>query len=141
MMNTSPVGTRPSLMRLLGVAVYETLILIAVWMVGTALFLAVNGADASLQSRWLLRGFLWLLSGVYFVWSWIKSGQTLAAQTWKVRLVDAQSLPLGLKQAILRYVLATLSLLAFGLGFFWVLVDKDRLFMHDRMLKTHFERV
>lgn len=128
-------------MRLLGVAVYETLILIAVWMVGTALFLAVNGADASLQSRWLLRGFLWLLSGVYFVWSWIKSGQTLAAQTWKVRLVDAQSLPLGLKQAILRYVLATLSLLAFGLGFFWVLVDKDRLFMHDRMLKTHFERV
>ncbi len=128
-------------MRLLGVAVYETLILMALWMAGTALFLAVNDADASLQSRWLLRGFLWLLSGVYFVWSWIKSGQTLAAQTWKVRLVNAQSSPLGLKQAVLRYVLATISLLVFGLGFFWMLVDKDCLFMHDRMLKTHFERV
>jgi uncharacterized RDD family membrane protein YckC len=128
-------------MRLLGVAVYETLILIALWMAGTALFLALNGVDASLQSRWLLRGFLWFLSGIYFVWSWIKSGQTLAAQTWKVRLVDEQSSPLCLRQAILRYMLATISLLVFGLGFFWVLVDKDRLFMHDRMLKTHFERI
>lgn len=141
MMNTLLVGTRPSLMRLLGVAVYETLILIALWMVGTALFLAVNGMDASVQFRWLLRGFLWLLSGVYFVLCWIKSGQTLAAQTWKVRLVNAQSGMLGLRQAMLRYMLATLSLLVFGLGFLWALADKDRLFMHDRILKTHFERV
>lgn len=128
-------------MRLLGIAVYEALVLVALWMMGTVLFMTVYGADGSAQGLWMLRGLLWCLSGVYFVWCWVKSGQTLAAQTWKVRLVNAQSETLGIKQAMLRYLLATLSLLAFGLGFFWALLDKDRLFMHDRMLKTHFERI
>lgn len=132
---------RPSLLRLSGVAFYETLILIAIWLLGTALFLVVNGVDMTEKSRWMLRVFLWLLSGTYFIWCWIKSGQTLAAQTWKLRLVNAQSTPLSLKQASLRYVLATASLLAFGLGFFWALIDKDGLFLHDRWLNTHFERV
>lgn len=140
-MHTSLVNLRPGLTRLLGVAIYEALVLIALWMGATALFLAVYGVDGSVHARWVLRGCLWLLSGVYFVWSWVKSGQTLAAQTWKVRLVNAQSEALGIRQAMLRYVLATLSLLAFGTGFFWALLDKDRLFLHDRIMKTHFERV
>jgi hypothetical protein len=35
-------------------------------------------------------------------------------------------------------VLASISLLVFGLGYLWALVDKEHLFLHDRMLKTHF---
>lgn len=140
-MSTLPAGLRPSLVRLMGMAIYETLILTALWMMATALFLAVYDVDVGVQARWMLRLFLWLLSGAYFIWCWVKSGQTLAAQTWKVRLVNAHSETLDLKQAALRYVLATASLLVFGLGFFWALVDKDRLFIHDRILETHFERV
>ncbi len=131
--------SRPSLLRLLGVALYETLILMALWMIGTALFLAVYGVEQTVASRWALRVFLWMLSGVYFVWCWIKSGQTLAAQTWKIKLVNAQSLPLSLPQALMRYALATISLIFFGIGFFWAIFDKDHLFLHDRLMKTHFE--
>jgi hypothetical protein len=32
-------------------------------------------------------------------------------------------------------------MLACGLGFIWALVDKDSLFLHDRLLKTRFIRV
>ncbi|HPB91781.1 MAG TPA: RDD family protein [Rugosibacter sp.] len=121
-------------------AIYESLILVAIWVLGTAVFLSINGVSGSEMSRWSLRIFLWALSGFYFVWCWIKSGQTLAAQTWKVKLVNAQSAPLSLNHAILRYVLATVSLLVFGLGFLWAVFDKDHLFFHDRLLNTHFER-
>jgi hypothetical protein len=34
-----------------------------------------------------------------------------------------------------------LSLLVFGAGFIWMLFDKDRLFLHDRLLKTHFIKI
>ncbi|HQN64979.1 MAG TPA: RDD family protein [Methylophilus sp.] len=139
-MKHSPFLLRPTLLRLLAVAIYESLILVAIWVLGTAVFLSINGVSGSEMSRWSLRIFLWALSGFYFVWCWIKSGQTLAAQTWKVKLVNAQSAPLSLNHAILRYVLATVSLLVFGLGFLWAVFDKDHLFFHDRLLNTHFER-
>ena len=139
-MKHPPFLLRPTLLRLLAVAIYESLILVAIWVLGTAVFLSINGVSGSEMSRWSLRIFLWALSGFYFVWCWIKSGQTLAAQTWKVKLVNAQSAPLSLNHAILRYVLATVSLLVFGLGFLWAVFDKDHLFFHDRLLNTHFER-
>jgi uncharacterized RDD family membrane protein YckC len=88
-----------------------------------------------------LRLILWLISGVYFVWCWSKTGQTLATQTWKIKLVNQQSLALSIKQALIRYVLASASMLALGLGFVWILVDKDKLFLHDRLLKTRFIQV
>jgi uncharacterized RDD family membrane protein YckC len=74
---------------------------------------------------------------VYFVWCWRKSGQTLAMQTWQLKLVDNRAQLLTVNVAIARYVLACLSLMLFGIGFLWAIVDRDRLFLHDRLLKTH----
>jgi uncharacterized RDD family membrane protein YckC len=115
---------------------YELLLLIAIWMLCTLVFVMLFGSAETLIKRSFLQFFLWLIAGVYFVWSWHKTGQTLAAQTWKIRLVDAQNKPLGLKQSMQRYALATASILACGLGLLWAFIDKDHLFLHDRLLKT-----
>jgi len=57
-------------------------------------------------------------------------------QTWKMRMVRPDNLPVGVGRATLRYALAWSSLLFFGVGFFWAFFDRDRQFLHDRLAGT-----
>ena len=54
-----------------------------------AVFLAQTGQRHPLQSDTALRVYALVLYGVYFVWLWSRRGQTLAMQTWRIRLVTA----------------------------------------------------
>jgi uncharacterized RDD family membrane protein YckC len=85
--------------------------------------------------------FAWLhifvVLGAYFVWYWRRHGQTLAMQTWRLKLVDARD---GHHPATarcwLRYALCWPSVLLFGIGLLWALIDRDRQFLHDRLSGT-----
>lgn len=130
-----PNATR---LKLFAACVYELLLLIALWMLCTWVFVSLFGDASNGYKRYGLQLVLWLMTGAYFVWCWCKSGQTLAAQTWKIKLVDQKNNILSTKQAMYRYALASLSLLVCGLGYFWALIDKNGVFLHDRLLKTRF---
>ncbi len=127
----------PSLLKLAASLLYEALVMTALMLIGTAVFMFIFG-DATLGiKRYFLQLFLWLMLGVYFVLCWQKSGQTLAMQAWRLKLVscdDCHAVTLGV--AVTRYLAATLSFLVLGLGFLWAIVDRDRLYLHDRMLKN-----
>ncbi|MDI1309186.1 MAG: RDD family protein [Methylotenera sp.] len=127
--------TAPSFFKLGACLIYEALVVTAISLATTAIFVLLLGEATGIK-RYLLQLFLWLSVGMYFVWCWQRKGQTLAMQTWQLKLLnqDAQSLPL--KAAIARYILATFSLMLFSLGFLWIFVDRDRLFLHDRLLKN-----
>ena len=126
----------PSLIKLGACLLYELLTVIAIVFVSAGLFLWIAGDATHGAKRLLLQIFLWLMVGAYFVWCWRKSGRTLAMQAWKLELVGDDSHLLSLKMAILRYVLATLSMLFCGLGFLWAIVDRQHLFLHDRLIKS-----
>jgi uncharacterized RDD family membrane protein YckC len=121
--------------------VYELLALVALWLLCTAIFIMLFGTAETALSRFCLQILLWLATGAYFIRCWVKTGQTLAAQAWKIRLVSEYNQPLNLSQAIFRYLLATFSLLALGFGFLWAFVDKEKSFLHDRILKTRLIKV
>lgn len=125
-----------SLKKCLGLMLYEALSLIAIWLLCTFVFILMSGAVDTAGKRMLLQVVLWVVTGAYFVTCWVKLGQTLAMQAWRIRLVDAEDDLLSFRYALLRYALATISLSAFGLGFLWALVDEEQLFLHDRLLKT-----
>ena len=125
-------------LKLFAACIYELLLLIALWMLCTWVFVLIFGDTIQNQKRHFLQLILWLVTGAYFVFCWHQSGQTLATKTWKIRLVNQKSVSLTTKQAMVRYVLASASMLALGLGFIWALVDKQGLFLHDRLLKTRF---
>jgi uncharacterized RDD family membrane protein YckC len=93
------------------------------------------------NKRLFLQLILWMVTGIYFIWCWCKTGQTLATKTWKIKLVNQHDVTLDSRQALTRYALANLSLLACGAGFIWAFVDKDSLFLHDRLMKTRFVRL
>jgi uncharacterized RDD family membrane protein YckC len=127
-----------SLIKRFAAGIYELLSLIALWLFFTFVFVILSGGVDSTIERLTLQILLWVVTGLYFVVCWMKTGQTLAAQAWKIKLINIDGGPLSFQQAILRYALATISFFMFGLGFLWALVDQEHLFLHDRLSKTLF---
>lgn len=126
----------PSFSKLGACLLYELLTIIAIVFVSTGLFVWVAGDATTGVKRLLLQGFLWLILGAYYVWCWHKSGRTLAMQAWKFKLIQPHHHLLSVNAAIMRYVLATMSISLAGLGFLWAFVDKERCFLHDRLLHS-----
>lgn len=134
---------RPAVVELAGLRrrlaslLYETLLLLGVlgltFMVPYLLLGVFFGLAPAGWVAWL---HLYAVLGMYFVWYWRRRGQTLAMQTWKLRLVTAEGRGPGLATSWLRYTLAWPSVLCFGLGLAWALVDRDRQFLHDRLAGT-----
>ena len=60
---------------------------------------------------WLTFLYLYVILGIYFVWYWTKTGQTLAMQTWRVRMIGPGGYNLNRRQAIWRYVFGSLWIL------------------------------
>ncbi len=79
---------------------------------------------------------IYLVLGGYFTWYWRQGGQTLAMQTWKLRIVAADGTPVSRRQAWLRYTLAWASLCVGGIGLLWAIIDPARQFLHDRLAGT-----
>jgi uncharacterized RDD family membrane protein YckC len=123
--------------RRLACLVYDSLLLVAVLFLGSALFTSVAGTADTLPARIALQALLVGLAGAYFVWCWTHSGQTLPMQAWHLQVVDAESgRPPGLPKALRRYLLAIPGTLMAGVSFVWGIVDRDRLFLHDRLAGT-----
>jgi len=130
----------PFLIRI-AVMVYELLLVTAVLFIAALPFLYLVG---NAQTGWLHHLFQLYILGVlfaYFSAFWLRSGQTLAMKTWRIRLVNPDGTRLTLGQAALRFVIALLGLLLAGFGFWWALFDRDRQFLHDRIVGTRLIRV
>ena len=128
--------TKPAWLRLAACMLYDGLVVLALSFALALGFILLFGDASHGLKRYALQLFLWLGVGLYFVWCWRKSGQTLAMQTWQLKLSHGQANLLNWPQALIRYALASLSLAAFGLGFVWALFDRDGLFLHDRLLNS-----
>lgn len=131
-----PQLTYPSLLKRLASLFYDGLLLLALLLLATFLFVLAVGQAADAPLRYWLQAYLWLVAGVYFVWCWHHGGQTLAMQTWKIRLVSIQGQQISWSQALLRYVLSSIGLLLFAAGFVWALFDREGQFLHDRLCGT-----
>lgn len=90
--------------RRLACLLYESVLLFAVLMIASLLFSITMQQRHALQMRGVGMGFLFVVLGLYFVWCWSRGGQTLAMQTWHIRLVRADGGPVGRLQAVARYV-------------------------------------
>ena len=114
---------------------YEALLLAAVaFFAAWLFFFASGGRDATAGlTRHLLQLFILAVFAAYFLWCWLRGGQTLAMKAWRIRLVDVTP-----RKALLRFFYA---LLFFPLSIFWALVDRDRQFLHDRLAGTRLIKI
>ena len=126
--------TAPGMLRRLASMLYESILLFAVAFLGTWLYQFAAGTFQIEGWRMtLLQFFLLGLFAVYFLWCWLRGGQTLAMKTWRIRLVARDGhARLAPKAALLRFVYALL-LVPTLIGICWAMVDRDRQFLHDRL--------
>ncbi|HSI45741.1 MAG TPA: RDD family protein [Methylophilus sp.] len=121
--------------------VYESLLMVALALVLTAIYYMLLGDASQGGKRLGLQLLVWGSMGAYFVRCWTVSGQTLASQTWKLKVVDQLGQLLEWKQAVMRYVVASLLLLPAGLTLWWAILDRDHQFLHDRLLGSRVIRL
>ena len=133
-----PVAELAGLRRRLASMLYESMLLLGVLALTFLVPYLILGAIASFTpAGWLLWLHVFLVLGGYFVWYWRRGGQTLAMQTWRLKIVDASEGRIASRgRSCLRYALAWPSVLLGGIGLLWALVDRDRQFLHDRLAGT-----
>lgn len=147
---TSPQKPRALVIwRLFGM-VYDALPVIALWLLISAVFtvaytfLGHHGTRENIAPYSPLQLLLWLVcwgvTGLYATLSWRRGGQTLGMRPWRTRVVTPAGGQPELRTLWLRYAVATVSLLAGGLGFWWAWIDRQRLTWHDRASGTRLIR-
>jgi uncharacterized RDD family membrane protein YckC len=148
----------PSVRRRLISMAYELLLAFAALFLPFLVFEMAVGASHAAAAEHGRQALAFLVLGAYFIHQWSRNGQTLAMQTWRLRVTLPDGAPVPPKRAALRYLLAWMWVLpallaswAFGLEHWhalgaiaigivlWSLtafLDRDRQFLHDRIAGT-----
>ena len=123
----------PGLWRRILCMIYEFLLLIAVLFIAGFIFHLVYHDTDSPYFRPVFQLYLLSVAGIYLIWFWTHGGQTLAMQTWKIRVISTKGGGISIWQAIARYFFAVTSISFFGCGVIWALFDREGQFLYDRL--------
>ena len=141
-----PEAAAPGLPRRFAAMFYDSLLVLAVQWGATALLITIkasmSGGEAIQASRQAavsgpaLQLALLAVLVLFFGWFWTRSGQTLGMQAWRLRVQQPCGASITWTQALLRLACATPSLLLFGAGYWWALIDREGRTWPDRCSGT-----
>lgn len=133
----TPDTPSPGLLRRLGAMAYDSLLLLALLMMLSYPYVWLTGGDKpSLLVKTLYQLFLLAICFFFFAGFWTHGGQTLGMRAWRLKVVRDGGGPIGWALALKRFALAWISLICLGLGFLWVIFDRNKLAWHDRWSGT-----
>lgn len=141
----SELTPAPPWLRLAAI-LYDLLIVLAMWMLIAALVLVAFQGEVDVARQppfyhFVLQIMMLSVTAGYFVVSWVRGGQTIGMRAWRVRLIGERQPAISWSRAWLRFVVALVSLLVAGIGFFWCLFDAERRGWHDLAARTRMVRV
>jgi len=124
-------------------ALYDALILVALWIVATLLLMPFTGGAIDPPLPWNIPFDLYILAitFLYLGGLWHKTGQTLGMRPWRLKVVAAGNGNISWRQALVRMFAAMLSWLLLGAGWLWILFDREQLALHDRLSGTRMIRI
>lgn len=115
---------------------YDSLLIFALMCLATLPFVAARDggvvAPGTLSHQLTLLAIPWLFYSGY----WSYRGRTLGMQSWNLQVETNDGHKPGFLTASWRFLASILSLLPFGLGFWWQLWDREQLTWHDRLSCT-----
>jgi uncharacterized RDD family membrane protein YckC len=119
-----------SLAKRLAAMLYDSLLVVALWMIVGAISVGINAGEAVKGP--VLQSALFLVTFLFFALFWTRKGQTVGMVAWRIRLQTPDGHLISGMQALLRFFCALVSLLCLGAGFWWMLFDKKQQTWHDR---------
>jgi uncharacterized RDD family membrane protein YckC len=129
-------GRRVGLLRRLAAICYDLLLVLGLLMTLAFTVIVLRAGDAIGPGAAWFQLLLLAAWGLYFTWSWTHGGQTIGMRAWRVHVQAREGGSVSWGSALVRFLGAALSVLAFGLGFLWCLVDRDGLTWHDRLSRS-----
>jgi uncharacterized RDD family membrane protein YckC len=124
------------LWRRVAAAAYDMLLLIGILMLTSFFIVIARHGMAVPAGHPAYQLFLLAQAAAFFIVFWSHGGQTLGMRAWHIRVERSDGNDLDAVLAAKRFALATLSALALGMGFLWMLIDREHLAWHDRLTGT-----
>ena len=121
---------------------YDSLLLLAIYFLISGIAVAINGGEAvtGLTLQLALLATLLVSTYLFYWWFWCRSGQTLGMQAWRIKLISHQG-KLSAKHCAIRLIVSLISVATAGLGFFWMIFDKQGRTWQDIASQTQVYRV
>jgi uncharacterized RDD family membrane protein YckC len=115
---------------------YDGLLLTALLFVATAVITLPLGSPTGFMLLAFQFFIFEIIPLIFFTGFWVRGGQTLGMRAWRLKLVRLDGGDISWSDALKRHLAALFSILVFGLGFIWILVDPQKLAWHDRLSMT-----
>lgn len=122
-----------SLIKQIAAMIYDSLLIIAILFISTAIALIFNDGKA-FESSPIFSLYLILIIFIFYSWFWKKSGQTLGMRVWKIRIISELGGNPNWTICFLRLTFAVLSITCFGIGYWWRLFKPYT--WHDKLSQT-----
>tara|TARA_B100001123_G_scaffold35063_2_gene36390 strand:- start:2815 stop:3231 length:417 start_codon:yes stop_codon:yes gene_type:complete len=119
--------------------IYDSLLIAAIIIVASLLLVFINGEYPKPGTLLSIIQFLIsiLVGPLFYSYFWLTNdGQTTGMQAWKIKLVSSNESKLNMKQTYLRCLISVISFLFIGIGYFWILFNKNNLSWSDIATKT-----
>ena len=140
------------LWRRLGAIIYDTILVLAIWMLVGFVILFVFGINEAQRLegetvvldplyRFILFSAMLSSALTFFTWFWTNSGQTLGMQAWKIKIQNKNGSNISIRQALIRFTLAPLSFGLFGAGYFLMFFNQQQQTLHDKVSKSDVVQV
>jgi uncharacterized RDD family membrane protein YckC len=130
----------PGLLRRLAAMVYDAFLVIPLLMFVVALAMGLREllgeGGEELLSPMLVQSLTVLSVVGFFSAFWLKGGQTLGMQAWRIRLVASAGNELTFGRTVTRIGAALLSAACLGMGYWWCLIDRRKRSWHDHLSGT-----
>ena len=114
---------------------YDSVLIVALLIVMSLPLISFN-IQESIILKTTVQIYSYLIIQYFFVWFWVNSSGTLGMKSWKIKIVDINGNKITYRKAILRFNIAIISILIFGIGFILSIFRKDRKCLHDIISKT-----
>ena len=121
-----------SLLKQLVAMLYDSLLIIALLFIATAILLPLNKGESIGGPVYTL--YLLSVIFIFYSWFWNKSGQTLGMKVWKIRIINDDGFNPSWAVCFLRLMGALVSISCVGAGYFWRLFTPYT--WHDRLSQT-----
>lgn len=133
---TEQAAPRISFLRLLLVLIYDAFALIGLLFLMGIIMLVARMGEAVEPGNIGFNLYLLFSVYLYLAWCWGRGGQTLGLKCWRVKVVTQTGHSLDWRTAMKRFLASILSWLPLGLGYLWIIFDKEGLSWHDRLSGT-----
>ena len=114
---------------------YDSVLIVALLIVMSLPLISFN-IQENIILKTTVQVYSYLIIQYFFVWFWVNSSGTLGMKSWKIKIVDINGNKITYRKAILRFNIAIISILIFGIGFILSIFRKDRKCLHDIISKT-----